>query len=315
MKLISLQNNAFWELAIITARFDDRRKTIYGEPDRKKAPTYKQVTDICLAELRAVTDRINAVTDPNYRGAKEQEKMPNDATPIQLVPQISQPLRDGQIAGPGQPIESRLQKIESVTSQIARSHSSPQNLQKSLAKKGLDRVQQEANDGRNKITSQWEDYKNKLARSPIGYLVRHSLPRTASVVVFGTPYARHNIILNAITILTNLSVCSLKEDAWGNYQNVVPDIVRVFVNAITKIESYMAGLQVHWTDVDTLAKPEGERRKVAEVEEVVGELKAGLEKILRAFGEYLEGLNMSAREVLAAKKLVAREVPEMRQAR
>jgi nucleoporin NDC1 len=273
------------------------------------------VTDICLAELRAVIDRINAVTDPNYRGTKEQEKNADNTAPIQLVPQISQPLRDGQIAGPGQPLETRLQKIENVTSQIARTHSNPQNLQNSLAKKGLDRVQQEANDGKNKVTSQWEDYKNKLARSPIGYLVRHSLPRTASVVTFGTPYARRNIILNAITILTNLSVCSLKEDAWGNYQNVVPDIVRVFSSTITKIESYLAGLEIHWTDVDTLAKPEAERRKVAEVEEVVGELKVGLEKILRAFGEYLEGLGMSAREVIAAKKLVAREVPEMRQAR
>lgn len=88
---------------------------------------------------------------------------------------------------------------------------------------------------------------------------------------------------------------------------MVPDIIRGFTATIQAIEMYTQSLKPHWTDVDTLAKPEAERRQVPEVEELKDTLKEGLERILGAFAEYLVDMDISRAEVQEAKKLVAKQ--------
>lgn len=253
--------------------------------------------------------------DPKYRHEDGDGKKAAPA-PISLVPQISQPLRNGQIAGPVIAPETRMQKIESVTSQIARAHSSPQYAQNAQARKYLKQGQEKFNQGAQQAESIWVVYSNKFASSPFGRPFRSCIRRTANVVVNGAPYSRQSSIFNAITTLANLTVASLKEDEFGQFNTEVPEMVRVFTAAIKKIEEYMQGLQVHWTDVDCLARPEAERKKIPEVDVVADALKEGLERILGAFNEFLGPMGMTRAEIQEAKKLVARPtVPEIQEVR
>jgi nucleoporin NDC1 len=283
--------------------------------ERNKNPTYKQVVDICLLEIKEINRRINTALDPKYRpeGATGEEA---PAVPFSLVPQISQSLLNGAIAGPGDAPETRLQKVGAVTSQIARAHSSPQNAQNATArvylKQGQEKLQQSTQQAESLLTT----YSNKFASSPFGSPFRSCIRRTANVVVNGAPYSRQSSILNAITTLANLTVFSLTEDEFGQFNTEVPEMVRVFTAAIKKIEEYMAGLQIHWTDVDCWARPEAERKKIPEVEVVMEALKEGLERILGAFNEFLIPMGMTRAEVQEAKKvvvkLVMKEIEEVR---
>jgi nucleoporin NDC1 len=306
--LIIRQAIAFWELALITDSFEDRRKTIYGELERNKLPTYKQVVDICLVEIKEINRRISTALDPKYRPEDATgEKAP--AVPISLVPQISQPLHNARITGIGDAPETRLQKVGAVTSQIARAHSSPQNAQNATARVYLKQGQEKLLKGAEQAESVITVYSNKFASSPFGSPFRSCIRRTANVVVNGAPYSRQSSIFNAITTLANLTVFSLKEDEFGQFNNEVPEMVRVFTAAIRKIEGYVAGLQIHWTDVDCLARPEAERKKIPEVDAVTEALKEGLERILGAFNEFLMPMGMTRAEVQEAKKAVARWAP------
>ncbi|KAF2184273.1 hypothetical protein K469DRAFT_708995 [Zopfia rhizophila CBS 207.26] len=295
------KNIAFWELALITDRFDDRRKTIYGELERKKAPTHKQIVDICLAEVRNISNRIDTINNL-FPKKDEKERKPE----IELVPRISQPLREDQIAGPGVPLGTRLQRIEAAASQIARTYSSPDNATNAGARRLIEYGDRSIHEGAQQAGSVWDEYWSKFAASPIGWFFRSCVRRTANVVINGSPYSHQSSIANAITTLTNLAVSSLKEDEYGQFNKEVPEIVRVFASAIKAIESYMQGLEVDWMDVDCLARPEAERKKVPEVEVVVERLKEGLERILRSFAEYLGPMGMTAAEIREAKELVAR---------
>lgn len=295
---------------MITERFNDRRKTIYGELDRKTAPTHKQVTEICLAEIRDIINRIKVVTNLGSAPDTEQKK----PAVIELVPQIAPPLKDAQITAPAPPPEGRLQKIEWTTSQIARAHSSPQNAEKSVAREYLKKGQAQLTERTQQAESLWTTYFNKFTCSPFGWPFRASLARTANVVVNGAPYSRQSTILNAITTLTNLAVNSLKEDEYGQYNEQVPEIVRIFTAAIRKIEQFMQGLPIASSDIETLSKPVAERKNVPEVMVVQEALKGGLERVLGAFNEYLGGMGMSRSEIMEAKTCVAREPKEeMRQ--
>jgi nucleoporin NDC1 len=309
---LEVKSAAFWELAIITGRFEERRKTMFDETNRKKGATIKLITEQCLAEIKGIVERINQATNPSAPAAQAAPK------PLALsasTQRIAQPLKQGQIMGPGEPLETRLQWVEQAASQIARTHSSPQNAQNALAREYLKKGQQKAIEGAQQAETAVKGYKEHFATSWPGRLFRYTVRRAANGVIFDTPYSKRGIILNAVIALTNLTVFSLKEDGPGQFQYLVPDIIRGFTAAIKSIEAYMQSLEVHWTDVDTLAKPEGERKKVEEVDELVAELKSGLSKQLGAFVEYLEGMGMSRLEIQEAKKLVVREVPEVVQVR
>ncbi|UPX16834.1 uncharacterized protein EKO05_0007217 [Ascochyta rabiei] len=306
---------AFWELALITEAFPDRRKTIYSEMERKKAATFQQVTDLCLAEIRLLVDRLNIGLDPTYQPAAASA-VPQPTPSVDLVPQISQPLKDDKqvVALPPKP-NTRWEHFEAATSGIAKLHSSPGNSQQAYGREAIHRGMKKAQEGAQQAESAASTASTKILSSPFGYVFSHSLPRRAKLVVLGAPFSRISLICNAITALTNLAVFSIAEDAIGRFHESVPAIVRTFTAAINKMDAYMASLQVHWSDKDTLAKPEGERKRVAEVEQVKDCLRKGLHNVLGSFEQYLSGMGMSRLEVSDAQKAaaVARQ-PEMMQA-
>jgi nucleoporin NDC1 len=306
---------AFWELALITDSFPDRRKTVYGELERKKAPTFQQVTDICLAEIKFLIERLNTGLDPSY--SPQVSTAPQQPTPsVNLVPQIAQPLKgDKQIVAIGSKPNTRWEHVEAATSGLAKAHSSPGNAKEAYGREALSKGLKKAQEGAQHAESFVGTYYNKLVASYLGWPFRHSLQRTTSIVVLGAPYSRISLICNAVTALTNLSTFSLKQDELGRFHQGVPQIIRVFTIAINKMDEYMANVSIHWSDYETLKKPEAERRHVSQVAEVRECLREGLERILGSFNEYLGALGLSKVEILDAKKAVGTtKEPEMIQA-
>lgn len=172
-----------------------------------------------------------------------------------------------------------------------------------------------AQEGAKEAESLFATYCNKFVSSSVGTLFRQTVQRTATIVVLGAPYSRISLVCNAVTALANLSVFSLSEDSLGRFHEGVPAMVRVFTTALNKIDEYMETVPIHPSDTETLAKPEAERRKVAEVDEVRECLREGLERILGSFNEYLSGMGLSRLEIMEAKKAAsAKKAPEMVQA-
>jgi nucleoporin NDC1 len=288
---------------------------MYGELERKKAPTFQQITDICLAEIKFLNERLRHAIDPSY--SLDGAAGPSQPTPaVKLVPRISQPLRDEkQIALPSKPT-SRLEQVEAITTGFAKSLSSPGNAQHAYGREALHQGMIKASQGSQQAESFLSFYYNKLVASPLGRPFQRSLERTANIIVLGAPYSRISLICNAVTALTNLAIFSLKQDDLGRFHEGVPQIIRVFTTAIKRIDEYMAGIEIHWSDFDTLSKPEAERRVVPQVNEVRECLREGLEKILGSFNEYLSALGLSKLEIMEAKKTVGMsKAPEMLQAR
>lgn len=300
---------------MITDAFPDRRKTIYGEIERKKAPTYQQVTDICLAEIKLLIESISCGLNPAYNPGTVPGKQQPTA-PVNLVPQISQPLKEDKlIAAPPPKPDTKWHHIESAATGIAKAYSAPGNSQQAYGREAINKSVKKAQDGAEQAASFATLYYNKLVKSPLGALFSSSFPRTVSLIVLGAPFSRISLICNAVTALTNLTVFSLSQDSLGRFHEGVPAIIRVFTTAIHHIDEYMNTTQIHWSDKKTLSKPEAERRKVPEVEVVRECLREGLERILGSFNEYLGGMGLSKVEVLEAKKVAgAKKGPEMLQA-
>ncbi|EMD68385.1 hypothetical protein COCSADRAFT_196339 [Bipolaris sorokiniana ND90Pr] len=306
---------AFWELALITDAFPDRRKTLYSEMDRKKAPTHEQVTDLCLGELKFLIERLSLGLDPAYNPVAGDGKE-QSAVPVNLVPRISQPLKDDKaIAAPPPKPNSRLEHFEAATADLAKSHSAPGNAQKAYSREAINKGLSKAQEGAKEAESLFTTYYNKFVSSSVGALFRQSIQRTASIVVLGAPYSRISSICNAVTSLVNLAVSSLSEDSLGRFHEGIPAVVRVLTIALNKIDEYMETVPIHPSDVETLAKLEAERRKVPEVDEVRECLREGLERILGSFNEYLSSMGLSRLEIMEAKKAAsAKKAPEMIQA-
>ena len=302
-----LQNVAFWELVLITERFDTRRRSIYEEIDRKNGSTWKQVLAVCLAEIRGVSERIQAVQSPAPDpGAMKKPE------PFQTLPRISQPLKEDEVIGKDAPPSTRLDKLGNFASDFAKAHASPPGssppTQRLLEYSNtLLTPERKAQLSSGTLTSQLQTQLLLVIRSPIGTPFRKSLRRNAKLVVAGTPYGRAGMIADAASALTGLAVCSLKEDSLGQVYKDVPEIIRAFVTAIKQIEGFVSGIEVHWTDTDLEGKNENEIRRIPETEELLEVLKSGLEKIVLAFVEYLEAMDIAKTEIVEAKELAEKD--------
>ena len=146
----------------------------------------------------------------------------------------------------------------------------------------------------------------KIVRSPLGHPFRHPFTRRANAVVFGGSgeYSSACVVINAVDALTNLTTNSLTEDKYAQVSKSVPQIIRFYAAAIQGLESFVAGLQPHWSDV-------GGKERVGDVDTLLTALKQGLESVFGVFGEYLDGLGMGSSEVKQYKMLLGRRGKEM----
>jgi nucleoporin NDC1 len=290
---------------LITTRFDDRRKSIYQELERdnNKSSTWSQILTVCLAEVQGITARIDAVQSPQSEPGAVA-KLPV----VDLVPRISQPLKEDKIMGNTMPVGA-MGNFEKIAGDLVKSRPLPPGSSPEIA--GHRFVKAIANSrvspsSHASIANGASDFFTKFIHSPFGVPFRQSFRRTVNVVIAGTPYSHAGTIADAATALAGLVACSLKEDQYGRVQKDVPDIIRAFVAAIKKIDDFVTRLDVHWTDVDFVGKSDAEKNVVPEVKQVVDALSDGLRKILLAWVEFLDTCGLTKAEVREAKALAER---------
>ena len=149
------------------------------------------------------------------------------------------------------------------------------------------------------------EYRVRVVRSPVGIIFRQRFDRRVSCIVFGSPYSRASNIHHAVRSLSKLVVSSLREDRMGEVQKSVRQVIQVYTNTIQNIEQLVQVLPPHWTDVNF------QDRRVSEVDDLLAELKGGLEQIVISFAEYADALGLTRAELRAAKEAVNKK-PEMK---
>ncbi|KAG9954274.1 hypothetical protein KCU85_g659, partial [Aureobasidium melanogenum] len=301
---------AFWELAMITKKFEDRRKTLFAELDRKGESTWSQISGTCLIEIQSVIQRIQ---DSQGAVAHAPEQPPQ---PLQTLPKISsRPVREDAIFMAPPPPATGLQAFESSVGLVARSYGQSHGATnpvspraQKLLEYGADRIltkEQQQQLGRAGMVDNANGLISWLIRTPFGIPFRQSFARRVNATVFGVPFSTSAIITNAVQAVCGLAVASLKEDNLGQVQKDISTIVRTLIITTQQIQLFIRNLPPHWTDVDFDGN-----RNVPEVEELLKVLRDGLHEIVVTFGEYAGNLGLSKSEMMIARELAGRG-PEM----
>ncbi|THV95142.1 hypothetical protein D6C91_05777 [Aureobasidium pullulans] len=301
---------AFWELAMITQKFENRRKTLFGELDRKGGSTWTQIANLCMVEIQSVSQRIQ---DSQGAVIPTPEQAPQ---PLKTLPRISsQPVREDAIFRPSPPPSTGLQAFENTVGMVARSYGQSHGATNPVSPRaqrlleyGTDRIlskEQQEQFGRANMVNNANGLIASIIRTPFGMPFRQVFARRINAVVFGVPYSTSTIIINAVKAICGLAVASLKEDNLGQVQKDISTIVRTLIITTQQIQLFVAKLPPHWTDVDFNGN-----RQVPEVEALLQVLKDGLHEIVVTFGEYAGNLGLSRTEIALAKELAGRG-PEM----
>jgi len=140
-------------------------------------------------------------------------------------------------------------------------------------------------------------YVSQFLQSPVGWPFRQEFRRRIAAVVLGKPYGDVGIIVDAVDALARFSVCSLKEDIYGNVQKDIPEIIKLLTKSITGLEAMRSSFGVHWTDVEG-------KKESPETDVVMAALRRGLGDVLAAFGDYFDDMKMKRADVRAAREAV-----------
>jgi nucleoporin NDC1 len=309
---------AFWELYLICTQFADRRRSIFTEVDRKTGSTWTQTSAACLSEIEAIRDRIRVSQDPAEGRAKmAAEELARKQQELLIGHPQTEPMGLPSIANRGVSDGEVFAKQSSSFSQnvgnFARSVGQSPNAQNPLTprarraiKWGTDRVlskEQQAHLSAQGISRDTNGYILSFLQTLFGEPFRKTFARLANAVIFGIPRSNRVNIVHAVRSLTALVLASLKEDDYGQAAKDVPTIIRTYTATIGEIQRFIGVLEPSWTDVAFSAK---RSRQVPEVDELVREMRDGLEQMLLAFGEYTGSLGMSKREVKEAKEAVGK---------
>lgn len=269
----------------------------------------------CVAVIQGINIRIADYQSPPSTAPQQSTQQQNQ---VQSLPRLSAPLRQDQITLNPLPPSTSRERIQSNIGTVAKSlgqaPSSPSS--KSPLSPLSPRAKQYLGTARNKLLtqgqqeaispaslkSQFNDYLMQFLRSPVGLPFRQTFQRRLCAVVLGTPYSELNVIVDAIDSLTSLAVASLEEDNFGKVQKDIPGLIRTLVNTTTRLESFVTGFAVHWTDVNFHVM-NGEGRKVDDVERVLHSLRTGLRRMVAAFGGYAVELGLGPAEMRIASEV------------
>lgn len=278
----------------IAHRFQGRRKTIFEEIDRKGGSTWFQILEACLGVINGISTRIANFEAPPPAPTKVAQIQDDPG-----LPRLAPPLKEDNIYNAPQAPRSRGASVAQNIGSIAKSHGqSPSN---SPASKVINQAKSVLHLDKEKtlplsgISAFTKRYTLQFLQSPAGWPFRQEFRRRMAVVVLGSPYGDVGIIVDAVDSLTRFSVCSLKEDLYGNVQRDVPNIIRTFTNTIKKLEGFKQSLGTHWTDVE-------KKQDSPEVDTILAALKGGLQELLAAFGDYSEDLKLSRKEMREARE-------------
>lgn len=267
----------------------------------------------CVAVIQGINIRMADYQNPPSTTPTPLMEQQNQ---VQSLPRLSAPLRQAQITvNPLPPAGSR-ERIQSNIGTVAKSlGQSPSSASSKSSISPLSpRAKQYLGTARNKLLtqgqqeaispaslkSQFNDYLMQFLRSPAGLPFRQTFRRRLCAVVLGTPYSELSVIVDAIDALTSSAAASLEEDNFGTVQKDIPGLLRTLVNTTTRLESFVNGFAVHWTDVD-FPETTGQGRRVEDVERVLDSLRTGLRKMVGAFGDYAVELGLGPAEMRIAR--------------
>ncbi|KAK0654116.1 Nucleoporin NDC1 [Lasiodiplodia hormozganensis] len=301
-----LRTYAFWELAIISQRFPDRRAAIYKEIDTK---TFKAVLEACLAEITAVKGRIEAVSAPPPPPPPTEVEMAQQRLQHGYAhrPLIAEPLKADDIFAPVDAPVGRAAKEFRRAKDFAKAqgkHPGPHPFAP-IVQEEIPRLIENTTQKLPQASAVQASLQ-QLLRSPFGAPFRQTFARRAAVIALGSPHSRATTVVNAVTALTQLALRSIKEDVYGVVNRDVVVIIRTFIAVLTSLDSFVkTGLDVHWSDVAYDEKESRRYKNMGEVGEVVAALRTGLKEVLGQFEMYLRGMEMSEKELREAKELLA----------
>ncbi|KAL1633552.1 hypothetical protein SLS58_011036 [Diplodia intermedia] len=301
-----LKTYAFWELAIISQRFPDRRATIYKEIDTK---TFKAVLEACLMEITAVKDRIEAVSAPPPPPPPTEMEMAQQRLQLGYAhkPLISEPLKSDDIFAPVDAPVGRAATQFRRAKDFARAqgkHAGPHPFAP-IVQEEIPRLIEHTTQKLPPVSAIHASLQ-QLLRSPVfGPPFRQTFARRAAAIALGAPHSRAATVVNATTALTQLALRSIKEDVYGVVNRDVVAIIRALAAVLASLHGFVSGgLDVHWTDV--AFDPDAGRRweNLGEVGEVARALRTGLKEVLDVFEMYLRGMEMSEKELREARELL-----------
>ena len=304
-----------WELAYISRDFEDRRKAIFEDIDRKDGPMWSQIYTSCIELVKGLATRVDEYGKPPAPPPAEPTK--NEPKARSTAPPKEDAIFKRQPAN-----KSMRAEVDKVFDRVARSPGeTPMSGLSPVAKKTwkmakdsvLTPEQQDALQSQNMLGQIRHLFSWVLLNDYVGILFRQEYRRRLAAAVLGTPAAELGLYLNAIEVLGRLAVKSLGEDKYGNVHRDVPTIIRTFTSTVTKLEAFKANFPIHWTDVEG-------RRESPEVDALLRGLKGALRKLVYEFEPYRNDLRLTltdirlAKEAAGAEEEVGRE-PEMVEAR
>jgi nucleoporin NDC1 len=294
-----------WELAFIARDYPDRRKAIYEDIDRKGGPMWTQIYGICLEVLKSIETRIDNYGKPAAPAAAATTEGKDEPKKRFTSPPKKE---DGIFQGTPQKPKF-LEEVEKVVHNATVAPGQGSQLspiaKKALAsgKTHLLKVQKDIT-GSDDPHSLFKELSLKVLNSSAGFPFRKEYGRRLAHAVLGAPYGEPSIYINAISALSLLASHSLIEDKYGNVQRDVATIIRTLTSITKKLETFSAGLPLHWTDVS-------KERKCEEVDSVLEAFKEALGQLAQEFSPYQRDLRLSLTDMRLAREAAGVERKEV----
>ena len=293
-----------WELAFIARDYTTRRQSIFEDIDRKDGPMWSQIYAVCIDTIRELERRID-----------EWGRIPAptpSAAPASTQPRerLSQPIRANDVSAP-----RHVPKPSLVTNTVAQRVTSPGRTPAQdwapIIKRKAGQVAEQVLTPQQREAVRPETLRGYfgtltlrvMALPIIGPVFQQRFSHRLAKAVLGSPYAETSVYINAAYALSQLAVCSLTEDRYGNVQRDVPTIIRTFTVIIRKIEAFRDGFPMHWSDLT-------QSRECPEVSEVLNALKTDLGALVEAFGPYSSDLRLSRADMRLAREAAQRPQEE-----
>lgn len=308
-KKLPIKCFAMWELAFIACDYEDRRKVIYEDFERKDGPMWSQVYAACVEVVKDLESRID-----NYGKTPVPVEPPAQSEAAETARQLSQKslktnpfaeptaARRGVVGEMGKSVTKYVGKVATDPSQPSRL--SPIGKAAGEARLRLREMKKQIADADSSSTSSpVQSRARALLASPLGWPFRQEYRRRLTAAVFGGPHAEPSLYVNAATALSQLAVHSLQEDKYGNVQRDVAHIVRTLTAATSKLDAFKKSFPLHWTDVH-------KDRSSPEVDAVLEALRDGLSDVVLKFERYSRDLRLTMADMRLAREAIGVQLVE-----
>ncbi|CAJ2512127.1 Uu.00g077520.m01.CDS01 [Anthostomella pinea] len=280
---------AMWELALIARDFDVRRQAMYEDIDRKDGPMWSQLYVLCQSAIKTLEQRIDDYGKPPAPAPGSQ------AAPAPPPPRerVVKPPTDAVVwasgSAPKSPAASKYTSPGKTPAEELRKRAA-KVADQLMTKEQKEALRPEA------VNTLFGTLSHRVLGMPvIGSVFQQCFRRRFAKALLGSPYGDVSMYANAAYALSQLAVCSLAEDKYGNVQRDVPAIVRTFTIVIKKLEKFQDDFPFHWTDLE-------QERECPEASELLAALKDGLGELITAFGPYSSDLRLSRADMRLAKE-------------